>query len=184
MGGGGIKSTQNQEQSVANQYQGVAGGLEQFAAPLLNEGVSLQQPLINLLQSYMSPDPSARLTANAIPIGNIKSQDQVATDSIFNNVAPGAGRDFALAKLKEGEASQISGLLNRTYESAAPGLAQVGSGLTGTGLQVYGGALSALGGATGALGQIGQQQEQGKASTLGFLGSLAGAGARAATGGL
>lgn len=198
MGGGPSGSQKAQQQGIANteigisgQQQNIAGGLSAFGQSQIGQGQSLENPLIAKLLAEASGNPQALLSAEAVPIGNIAAGYQGAKDSIFNNVAPGAARDFALSQLDRTRATGNATLLNQAYQGAAPALAQVGAANIGTGLQAQGGALSGFAGATGSasaaestVNNIIQQQEQAKSTTMSFLGSVIGAGGSALTGGL
>lgn len=181
----------NTQLGIANQQQGIAGGLSAFGQSQIGQGAALEQPLIAKLTAEASGDPQALLSAEAVPIGNVAAGYQAAKDNIYNTIAPGAARDYSLAQLERGKATQNATLLNQAYQGAAPALAQVGAANIGTGLQAQGGAISGLNAATGStsaaestVNNIIQQQEQAKSSSMSFLGSLIGAGAGAATGGL
>jgi len=142
-----------------------------------------QQPLVNYLKSLMT-NQGSRVAANAVPIGQIAQGTAQARESILDSTPAGAGRDFALAGLKRDQAAQTSGLLNSTYLSAFPTLANVGNVDASTGLQQLGGGIRGLEGGAQGLGQINQRAAQQKQSTMGLRGGLAGAAGKIATGGL
>lgn len=96
----------------------------------------------------------------------------------MNNIPAGAGQQAALAQLPIQEGTANATALNSAYQSALGNLTQIGSLFGSTGLQEAGAGLSGLQGAASTTSSIGNQQAQGKASTMGFLGELAGAGAK------
>ena len=154
----------------------------QFAQQRFNQGDILQQPLISKLQSLTSGDPNAVISAAGPELGNIAKSGQAAKANIFNTIPAGAARDFALSQVPMQQYSQTAGYLNNIINQAPQELAQIGSAQQGLGTTLTGAAqgFGTLG--TSQAGLAGttaynQQQiaAQQKASTLGFIGSLAGA---------
>lgn len=135
-----------------------------------------QAPAIGLYTALTSGDPHAALTAASPLIAPISQGYQAAKDSIFNNIAPGAGRDAALANLNIQKNAATSGIFASQTAGAYDKLANIGSGLGAFSLQDIGASLNAFGGATKSNDSVMQAQAANKASTMGFLGQLAGAG--------
>ncbi len=170
--------------------QGAYQNLTNTGNTLLNSGNTnidkqqqFQQPLVDFLKSQMG-SLSSRVSANAVPIGQIARGTQQAQENILDTQPAGAARDFAVAGLKRDQAAQTSGLLNSTFLAAFPTLANIGNVDASTGLQQLGGGIRGLEGGAQGLGQINQRDAQTKQSTLGALGGLAGAAGKVATGGL
>lgn len=182
--GGGASQTEQTSSNLANTEAGIAQQYLNLSQTQLAQGQALQQPLINFYKGVTSGDQNALLTAAAPQIGNITQQNEAAKASIWNNIPAGAGRDAALAQQKVGQAGQVANTLNTTYNSALTGLAQLGSGQQGVGLQEAGAGFTGVSGAQSAYGNVMQTQEQQKASTMGLIGSIVGGAAGVATGGL
>ncbi len=142
-----------------------------------------QAPLVNFLQGIISGNSGSRLATAAVPIGQIAQGVQQARESIYDSVPAGAGRDYALAGLKRDQAAQTSGLLNQAYLNAFPTLANIGTGNANLGLQLQGAGLNASSQGAAGINAINQRDAQTKASTMGLIGSLAGAAGTAAGGG-
>lgn len=152
----------------------------------LQRSHTLQQPLIDFYQGILDAgktgDYSSIISAGGVPLKQTAQGAETAKANIMNSVPEGAGRDYALANLERGKQDSISSIINQIYMGAAPALANIGSGAAQVGLQELGGSISSLGGASSSLsgasssyGNIANQQAQGKATTMGFLGNLAGA---------
>ncbi len=142
-----------------------------------------QNPLVNFLKGNMT-NQASRVSTNAIPIGQIAQGNAQARENILDSTPAGAGQQFALAGLKRDQAAQTSGLLNSTFLSSFPTLANIGNVDASTGLQQLGGGIRGIEGGAQGLGQINNRDAQSKASTLGMIGGLAGAAGKIATGGL
>lgn len=142
----------------------------------------LQQPAIDYNKALASGDKTALLKATAQPIGQITQASNSAKANIMNSLPPGAARDVALAEQARDAPSQIATFINGQSLAAPDKLANIGAGLGAFSLQELGGGLRASEDATSGRNQVLGQQAQGKAATLGFLGSLAGAGAGAYAG--
>jgi hypothetical protein len=198
MGGGPSQqstNTQNQimSQELANSQQQtqLENQYLQFAQQRMNKGDVLLQPLINRYTALTSGDPNAVISAAGPELGNIARSGQAAKEQIYNTVAPGAGRDVALAQLPLQQNTQTAGYLNNIINNAYTGIGQLGAAEQGLSLQQTGAAQGFAGIGTSQASLAGntafnQQQiaAQNKASTMGFLGSLAGAAGGALTGGM
>jgi hypothetical protein len=132
----------------------------------------------------------AVISALGPQLGNIATQTKQASSNIYNTVAPGAGRDYALAQNQIGQGQQASGLINNAFTQGLTGNANIGSQDLQQALQYLGAGIGSGSQATSAStqsgqigGQLSDQAAQRKASTMSFLGSLAGAAGTAAGGG-
>lgn len=167
-------SVEPAELANSQQQTQIAATEEANSTAALAKSNTLEQPAINLYTQLTQGNPSAQLTATAPIIGQISSGYQASKDSIFNNIAPGAGRDYALSQLNVQSNAQKSGAIANTTAGAFDKLANLGAGYGAESLQQIGASLSGLSGSTSTLGQVGSQQAASKASTMGFLGSLVG----------
>jgi hypothetical protein len=121
-------------------------------------------------------DPGAVTTAAAPFIANIGRGVNATREQIMNTTPPGAGRDAALARLEENKGSQTAGYLNQAATTGLQQNAQIGAGFGTSALQYLGADISGLNTASSSNQSVLQAQEASKASTMQFLGSLAGAG--------
>lgn len=151
--------------------------MQQLAEQQYAQQTEYQAPLAGFLKSIISGDPGATQTAAAPVVGQIASGYQAAKDQIYNQVPAGAARDVALAKLPTEQNSSISSAINSIFLQAFPTLANLGSSAGAQAVQEFGGALSGLSGASSTQNNVMQAQAASKASTMGFLGQLAGAAA-------
>lgn len=180
--GGASKSIEQSQINNANQQTAIAQ--EQARNSDLDRAArdKAQAPAISLYTALTSGDPNKSMTAAAPLLAPISQAYQSSKDSIFNNIAPGAGRDAALAGLNIQKNAQTAGIFSSTTASAYDKLANLGSGLGAFSLQDIGASLNAFGGAGTGYNDVQKQKTADKASTLGFLGQAVGAGASVATG--
>jgi hypothetical protein len=92
----------------------------------------------------------------------------------------GGARDLALEESQISKAGQIGGVEANAYLGSFPALASLAQGGIGLSINEVSQALSAFGGASSSNQSAAQMSGQGKAETLGFLGSLGGAAATGA----
>lgn len=150
-----------------------------FSQQRLARGDALQQPLINKDMALASGDPNTVLQAAGPQLGQIAKAGQAAKENIFNNIGPGAARDFALSQVPMQTYSQSAGYLNQLVNQAPQDLAALGTGQYSVGLTQAGQGQTSGQISNTAAGQVGQLEQQTKSSTLNFLGQLAGAGGKA-----
>ena len=158
----------------------------------MGQGQQLQQPMIDYYKAITGGDMNATISSLGPQLGNIASQTKQSIANTYNQ--PGgssAAGDYARAMAQVGQGQQNAALVNSAFNQGITGLANVGSQDLQQGLQYLGAGLGGYGQATGAnqsAGNIGaqlsQQAAQRKASTLGFIGNLAGTAGNVATGGM
>lgn len=181
MGGASQQSidTQNQitQQQVTTEQQALAQSQAQYT-----QSQQELAPAMNYYQQLVSGNPQQTMAAAAPQISNITGGYNASVEQINNNVAPGAARDYALSQVPIQQNSQVASTLNSVTQNAYGSLAALGSGSESASLQFLGGGVSA-GNAASSSNQVTMQaQEQSKADTMGFLGSLIGASGTAAAG--
>ena len=170
-------------QNIATQQTATGQQFGVLAQQSLQQMNTLEAPAINYYSGLVNSANQGnynQLVQSAGPtLGNITQQQNAALENIYSNVPAGAGRDYALAMLPQNTAGQVAQTLNSSYTGALSNLAQLGAGYGSTGLQEAGASLSGLSGASQTQGTVMNAQAQSKASTMGFLGALAGAGGQA-----
>ena len=174
--GGPSKSSLNQQNQLTQlQYQTEQQALAQSQADYAQRN-ALQAPAIAFNQALSSGDPAAVLKALAPQAGNQSQATATAREGIFENTGPGAARDIGLAQNQIQGANQFANLESNAELQSFDKLANIGSGLGSFSLQELGAGISA-GSAASSANQVSiNAAEQSKASTLGFLGNLVGAG--------
>jgi hypothetical protein len=175
--GGGPSAAQQTQLATANEQLGLEQQYASEAQQFLTQGQTLEQPYITQQTQLASGNPTAVNQAAAPGLTQISNQMNQARESIYNNVPAGAGREFALSQLPISAAGQSANYLNSIVNQAPQNLAQLGAGQLGVGLQQEGAGQGAGTLSSSSAGSVAQTQAEGKASTLGFLGSLAGAAA-------
>jgi hypothetical protein len=183
MGGNSTANQAEQEQlQIAQQNQSLDQQYAATAQQYLQYGQQLQQPLVNFDTALASGNPTQVMQAAAPGLANITQGGQQATEQIYNNVPAGAGRQEALSQVPISTYGQSASYLNNIVNAAPQQLAQLGAGQLSLGTTQEGAAQGAGSLATSSAGGAAQEANQGKAATLGFLGSLAGAAGSAASG--
>ena len=170
-------NTQNQltqEQiQLAQQQQGQSNQLFQTSFPGF-------QAAEQYYTSLASGDPQKMMAAVAPSVNAIATQTQAAKNQITETMPRGGAEELALAQADIGKSSQIGNLMSSAYTSAFPALANLAQGGIGLSVNEVANAIASFGGASQAnLGAM-NTEAQGKASTMGFFGSLAGAAGMAA----
>lgn len=182
----GASKTQSSEQALASSQAQLGQQYAGLASQSLGQMNALYQPAIqadtSLVGAAQKGDYSQLIQAAGPQLGILASQNQQASQLTTNSMPAGAGRDSALAQLPQQQASAVAGTLNNSYAQALQQLTQLGSSYGSTGLQEAGAGLAGLTSAGSTYNSVAQSQAQGKASTMSFLGSLAGAGGAAFAG--
>jgi hypothetical protein len=173
---GGGNSATNTQNSITAQQQATQAQENTLATQNQAEGLALLQPLISQLSSLSSGNPSSVQSALAPYLTNITQSNSQQKGQIMESMGPGVGRDVALSQVTQNSGNQIAAEKNSLVQGAATQLAQVGAGVEGFGLSQVGAGISAGSAASTSNQAVMQQQEQQKASTLSFIGELAGAG--------
>lgn len=157
---------------ASKSYQGMA-------QPALQEFTTLTDPLKQQNQSIIDAAKSGNyqslISAGGPQISTLTNLFNQSQEQIYNQVPAGAGRDAALAQAKMGEGSNIASTLNQLFQGALTSQAGLGGQFAQVGLQEAGAGLNALNLGSQSNQAVMSAQEQAKASTMGFLGSLAGA---------
>lgn len=171
----------------ASAIQGLAQQMTATGAQSAAEGsqlFSLALPGLTQAESYYgklaSGSPQALATANAPAIAGITQATGAAEKSIVQDNPRGGQTNLALEQAKLSQGAQIGNLTTGSYTSSFGSLAGLGGQNVSQGTAATGVGLQGMQGAAGQYGNLMNINAQDKASTLGFAGSLAGAGAEAA----
>jgi hypothetical protein len=127
-----------------------------------------------------SGDPNAISTEVGPGTQKIAEEFDSAKQSISETTPRGGARDLALQEADISKAGAIGNVTNQAYEGAFPALAALSGKGVGLSINEMSNAIAAFGGASNTAANLANQQEAGKAATLGFIGSLAGSGAEGA----
>jgi hypothetical protein len=180
MGGGNVSKDTTAERNIAQSQVDLGNRLANDSEARTAKSDTLTQPLISYLQNIISGDRNAQTAAAAPQLGQLTKGFEASKENIFNTMPAGAGRDVALAQLGVSKNSDTSTLLNQVFQNAFPQLANIGNQQGAFALQQLGAGLRSTEGGSASTGQALQADSQAKASTMGFLGSLAGAGGQVA----
>ena len=183
----GGDSGQGTQKAITNTGTSTAGNFLSMANNSISSGQNLINPLeqynTGIINSATSGNESALISAAGPQISNITQLQKQAQESIYDSTSSGPGRDAALAQGKLQEGTDISTTLNQLFQNALTSNATLGAGTQALGLQEAGAGLNSLGLASSSNAQSMQASEQNKSILLSSLGSLAGAGGKALTGG-
>jgi hypothetical protein len=175
---GSTTQTQNQltQQDIATSQQ-----QQQESAQLFNLSYPGLQTAESYYQSLASGNPSQIFQSIAPAVGQINSASQGAVQQIQQNMPRGGAEQLAVANVEQQRAGQIGNLGTQAYTSAPAALAQIAAGGVGLSNNAIASSISASSAGSQSNQALMQAQAQGKASTLGFFGSLAGAAGTAAS---
>lgn len=137
----------------------------------------LLQPAIDFNKKAASGDKESLLTAVAPLISEITKGRAQSKEAIYESVPAGVGRDVALAQNETGARDAVAATKNNTFLASLDKLANIGSGLGSFSLQELGAGITSSSNAAQTNDSVIKAKSAEKASTLGFLGQLAGAGA-------
>jgi hypothetical protein len=180
--GGPSQSSIQQENNIASQQLQVSEEAQQQSQQETAQMQALEQPAINYNQAIASGNKSTAFTAIAPLVSQISEAGEQSRGAIMEQLPPGAGQQVALANNTQNTYNSIAQAANSAYTGSFNTLANIGSGLGSFGLSELGAGLSGLSGAATTTNNVANQQAQAKASTMGFIGSLAGAAGGAVSG--
>lgn len=172
------------------------GQMQSILNPLIQtyqQQQQLQQPAISFAQGLASGNPNTVAEAAGPQLSQISQQFAGAKQNIQDTTPKGAAQDFSLMQLPEQQANAVAGTLGGEVnqgmntllglgQGAQGALGNIASGLGGLSMQQLGAGLTASGQESGVNQSIMNAQAQQKATTMSFLGSLAGAAGTAAGG--
>jgi hypothetical protein len=181
---GGKKSeAQNQQQQIANTQLQQMNQLLAFSKERTAQMDKLMQPAISFFTAGASGDKDAVNTALAPAIGGVTKAYDSARSNIFDQVTPGAGREFSLGQLERDKASALAGLPGQFHMQSLDQLAKFGGAEGSYALQQLGAGLGSGQAAANTNQSIMQDQTARKSAQLSVLGSIAGIGGMALGGG-
>ncbi len=178
----GSSSGENQLSAASSQSEATSQQLLSLAQQRYAKADSLNAPLVGLDQSIIGGNSTATQQALAPAIAAISKSTEANKEQIMDSTGPGAARDNALAQNQLTQGSEIAGTTNQNWLQAFQSLSNIAGQQYGVAATQLGGGLSSENTAVSASGQLAQNQSEGKASTMGFLGQLAGAAGTAAAG--
>jgi hypothetical protein len=128
-----------------------------------------------------SGDPAALSRANAPAIQQIGAQSNAAKKNIIADNPRGGERNLALEEADITKGAQVSNLTTGSYTGAFGSLAGLGGQNVSQGTAATGQGMQGMNAAANQFGQLQQLNNEQKGTQMGFLSSLAGAGATIAS---
>lgn len=174
MGGGG--DTQKKQTALSEQQVAQGKQSQAQSAELFNTTFPWLQKSGTYYSNLASGSPGAIQREIAPAAERISTATTAAERNIDALYPRGGTRDLAKQEAEIQKAGQIGTLATESYTGAQKALAAMGSGGLGISINEMANAIAGLGQGAQTLGQVGQEKAANKASTMGFLGSLAGAG--------
>ena len=174
---GESQSLQNAQTGLAQQMSATAAQSTQEGSQLFNLALPGLEKSTSYYGKLASGDPTALATANAPAIQSITGQSNDQLKNIMQNAPRGGARDLAIADADLSKGAQISNLTTGSYTGAFPSLASLGGQNVSQGNAATSTGLQGLNSAANQYGNLQQLNNQQKATSLGFISSLAGAGA-------
>lgn len=172
MGGGPSGEVTNAQLSNANAQTALMTQQTQQGAQLFN----LTEPGLGIAENYYkalsSGDPNKIFTAIAPATEQINAQSARAAQQITENTPRGGVQQLALAQNQIQKSGQIGNLATSAYTGSFQDLAALAGQGIGLSVNEISNAIAAASASNQALGNVGQEQAAGKASSMGFLGSL------------
>lgn len=147
---------------------------------MYGKGMDWLDPMVKRLTGLIGGDNAETMRTAAPAIGRIDTGYTQAKESIFDKIAPGAARDFALAGLERDRATSKAGYLNDIVTQAYSDLGTLGTGFVSGSFQPLGATARFGEGASSSNQSLMQAENQRRQGTLNFFSNLVGA----ATGGL
>jgi hypothetical protein len=179
--GGESQSLQNAQTNLANVMASTGKQSAAEGSTLFN----LALPGLEKSESYYgklaSGNPEALATANAPAIQAITQNEKSAKRNIMQDSPRGGERNLAMEEADLGAGGQISQLETGSYTGAYKSLAGLGGQNVSQGNAATSTGLQGMNAAANQYGNLQYLNNQQKGTQLGFLSSLAGAGATAAT---
>jgi hypothetical protein len=166
--------------NLANQMSATGAQQTQEGSQLFN----LALPGLEQSEAYYnklgSGDPQALARANAPAIAGITQATNSAKAGIVQDNPRGGERNLALEEADLSKGAQIGNLTTSSYAQSFPSMASLGGQNVSQGTAATGVGLQGMGAAANQYQGLLSNNAADKASTMGFFGSLAGAGAEGA----
>jgi hypothetical protein len=174
--GGPSQSTVNAQNTVAKEQADTASAANTRSQALYDTTAPGITTAENYYQTLAKGDPNSIYKAIAPAATQVSAASDAAKKNINDTMPRGGEKLLAMEQADIAKSSQIGNLLTQSYTSSFPALANLGGQGVGLSVNQMSNAIAALGGASNTYGNVAQEQSAGKAATMGFLGSLAGAG--------
>lgn len=176
---GESQSLQDSQTNLANVMASTGQQSAKEGSTLFN----LALPGLEQSESYYtklaSGDPAALSRANAPAIQEIGAKSDSAKKNIIADNPRGGERNLALEEADLTKGAQVSNLATGSYVGSFGSLAGLGGQNVSQGNAATSTGLQGMNSAANQYGQLQQLNNEQKATQLGFLGSIAGAGATA-----
>ena len=174
MGKPDTKGTQQAEKTIAEEEVKLGEASNVRSQQLFDIGLPGLKTATSHYTDLASGDPTAIFKAVAPGVQQMGQQFDVTKAKLGETMPRGGARDLAMAETDISKAGAAGTAINEAYNQSFDKLAAIAGKNMGLSQNDIAAALSAFGGASNTFGNIANQQESGKAATLGFLGSLGG----------
>lgn len=134
----------------------------------------------NYYAALASGDMSKIMAAISPSVNAIATNTEAAKEQIKINTPRGGAQDLAVQQADIAKEAQVGNLQTQAYTSSFPALASLAQGGLGISVNEVANAIASFAGGAQTNQGLMQTEAEGKASTMGFFGSLAGAAGMAA----
>lgn len=155
------------ELSLAQQQDARAKQLFDLSMPGLKTATSHYQDLA-------SGDSDAIFKAVAPGVQSTSKKFDQAKQNISDTMPRGGERNLAMEETDISKAGAVGNTINQAYEGSFNALASIAGKSAGLSINEVANAIAAFGGASNTSSNLANQEESGKASLMGMIGSLGG----------
>lgn len=166
--------TQATETRITDEQLALAEKQDARAGKLFDKTEPGLETAVDHYTKLASGDPNTIFKEVAPGAQQISQKFDSAKQQISDNAPRGGAKDLAMEEADISKAGAVGNLVNTSYTSAFPALANLAGKGIGLSINEVGQAISAFGGASNTVANQANQQEAGKAASMGFLASLGG----------
>lgn len=174
MGKPNPSGTQAQEAQITQEQINLAQQQDSRASKLFDLTEPGLETAVNHYTKLSSGDPNTIFKEVAPGAQQISQKFDSAKQQISDNAPRGGAKDLAMEEADISKAGAVGNLINTSYTSSFPALANLAGKGIGLSINEVGNAISAFGGASNTASNLANQQEAGKAASMGFLSSMGG----------
>jgi len=174
MGKPDTSKTQATETRITDEQVALAEKQDARASKLFDLTEPGLETAVNHYTKLASGDPNTIFKEVAPGAQQISQKFDQAKSNIAENAPRGGARDLAMEEADISKSGAVGNLINQSYTSSFPALANLAGKGIGLSINEVGNAISGFAGASNTASNLANQQEAGKAASLGFLSSLGG----------
>lgn len=168
------KSAERRQEQLAQEQAAQAKAQLEASNARMAKMDTLQAPATSFYSGVASGDPLKALTAMAVPLSNLEASTKAATQGVFDTVAEGPARDYALSKISRDAPAAKGALMNQAFMESLGKLFGMGTESGQTGMQQLGAGSRFQEAEANTNTGLMDAAAKRKAATMGAIGQLAG----------